>query len=112
MTTTHDELALLIERNQVDGVTLREAAKRLRRIDLDQLLFATQIVEAVHGCPLIDRDTAKTVEKLVLAAAMGGQRSTMRIGSIASSIMDGEEYTHNDVLSLASLVLSKSNNFE
>ena len=109
---TNDELALLIESNQVDGVTLREAVRRLRRIDLDQLLFATQVVEAIHGCPLIDRDNAQTVEKLVLAAAMGHRRSTMRIDSIANSIMNGETYTHNDVLSLASLVLTKADNFE
>lgn len=107
-TKTHDELASILEQPQVDSVAIREAARRLRRIDLDQLMIAAETVAAIHASPLIDANSAQFAEKLVLATPINYRVvSEGRISSLATRVLNGCSYTHLDVLSLASLLVSK-----
>ncbi len=103
---SNEELADLLESSQVDPTSLKEAATRLRRIELDQLLASTETVDAVYRSTLIDRHIAELIEPLILAPALKRQ-SSGRMSSLAARIMNGEDYIHADVLSLAASVMSQ-----
>jgi hypothetical protein len=103
---TDEELAALLETNQVDRSILNMVAERLRRIGVEQLLTSIQVVEAINSSPLVDRRVAETIEPLVLAPQLRKQ-SSARMSSLAGRILAGADYTHGDVLSLAASVMSQ-----
>ena len=106
---SNDELAAILESQQVDRTALNEAAYRLRRIELDQLLVATGTVEAIHASPVIDRKTASKLEGLILSSAINTYKPpSSRLVSLADRILKGEPYSHEDVVALAALVVVRN----
>lgn len=103
---TNEELADLLDVPQVEPSVLHEAATRLRRIELEQLLASAETVGAIYSSTLIDRRTAELIEPLILQPALKRQSSS-KMSSLASRIMNGEDYVHADVLSLAASVMSQ-----
>jgi len=105
---SNEELAQFLESPQVDRTALDEAAYRLRRIELDQLLVATSTVEAINNSPILDRATAHKVESIILAGPSSAyKKSRSRLASLAHRVLSGDGYTRENVLELAATVLTQ-----
>jgi len=101
-----DDLAKLLERQQVDRTVLIEAARRIRACDVQALLDKHDIIETIASCGLFTAGQTSAVEQLILNAK-SPRRSSARMSSLAGRILNGEPYTSSDVHSLAASVLSQ-----
>lgn len=100
------ELADKLLKSQMDATTLRAAAERLRNIELQQLLTASEMVSAVSSMSKVTLEMAKTVESIVLAIPMS-RKSSSQMSSLAGRILQGAAYDDQDVKSLAASVLAQ-----
>jgi len=85
---------------------LLEVAHRLRQSDVQGLLFATEAVDAITKSPMVSKETAELVETLIMAPVLKRQSSS-KLSTIAGRILNGADYTHGEVISLAACVMSQ-----
>lgn len=103
---TDDQLAKRLRQQQVDRTVLDEAAKRLEQFDMQQLLQATNIIQALNSSGILTEEQLSLIEKAVMTVPLS-RYSPARITSLAGRILSSEKYTKADVMSLAASVLQQ-----